>query len=121
MFHLTLPLSLALPAPCPPAHVNASINCQTNSAMVQWHPNGGAESYEVQALGSRGDIAGCNTTGMFCNMSNLLCGDVYNVSVFAISNNCRVTGNLVTQLRTGKIIHTQVYTVNTHIQILTLR
>ncbi|XP_053338582.1 fibronectin type III domain-containing protein 7-like [Clarias gariepinus] len=68
--------------------------------MVQWHPNGGAESYEVQALGSRGDIAGCNTTGMFCNMSNLLCGDVYNVSVFAISNNCRVTGNLVTQLRT---------------------
>ncbi|XP_053096527.1 uncharacterized protein LOC113530559 [Pangasianodon hypophthalmus] len=85
--------------PCPPARVNSSMNCQANSAQVQWDPNGGAESYEVSALGTRGNVTGCNTTGTFCNLSNLLCSNVYNISVVAISNNCRVRGNPVTQLR----------------------
>lgn len=89
-------------APCPLAHIVSSINCQANSALVQWDPNGGAESYEVQALGTRGYVTGCNTTGTFCNVYNLLCGDVYTISVAAINNKCSVKGYPVLQLRSGK-------------------
>ncbi|XP_060792635.1 fibronectin type III domain-containing protein 7-like [Neoarius graeffei] len=84
--------------PCPPLRVNSSLNCQANCAQVQWDPNGGAESYEVQALDIQGYMTGCNTTGTFCNVSNLLCGNMYSISVIAISNKCRVRGNPVTQL-----------------------
>ncbi|GAA6076390.1 uncharacterized protein LOC113651476 [Tachysurus ichikawai] len=89
----------AASAPCPLAWINSSMYCQANSAQVQWDRNGAAESYEVQALGTRGYMTGCNTTGTFCNVSNLLCGDVYNISVFAINNKCRVRGYPVLQLR----------------------
>ncbi|XP_060750588.1 fibronectin type III domain-containing protein 7-like [Tachysurus vachellii] len=89
----------AASAPCPLVWINSSMNCQANSAQVQWDRNGAAESYEVQALGTRGYMTGCNTTGTFCNVSNLLCGDVYNISVFAINNKCRVRGYPVLQLR----------------------
>ncbi|XP_058265731.1 uncharacterized protein LOC131365857 [Hemibagrus wyckioides] len=85
-------------APCPLARIISSINCQANSALVQWDPNGGAESYEVQALGTRGYMTGCNTTGTFCNVYNLLCSDVYTISVAAINNKCSVRGYPVLQL-----------------------
>lgn len=102
---ISFSLSQCPSVPCPPALVNSSMNCQANSAQVQWDPNGGAESYEVSALGTRGYITGCNTTGTFCSVSNLLCGDVYNISVVAVSSMCRVRGNSVTPLRSGKIAH----------------
>lgn len=100
--------------PCSPAQMNSSMTCQANTAQVQWDPNGGAESYEVRALGTKGYAAGCNTTGTFCNVSNLPCGDVYNISVIAVSSVCRVRGNPVMQLPSGEIVHT-----NTHKHIVT--
>ncbi|XP_017573413.2 uncharacterized protein LOC108439482 [Pygocentrus nattereri] len=86
--------------PCRPEIVLPSMNCSSNSAHVQWGTGSGAESYEVHAIGTRGHVTGCNTTDPSCDLPNLQCGDVYNISVVAVSNQCTVTNNAVTQLHT---------------------
>lgn len=116
---VSLFLSNCPSVPCPPARVNSSITCQTNAAQVQWDRNGGAESYEVSALGTQGYVTQCNTTGTFCNMSSLLCGDVYNISVVALSNMCRVRGNPVPQLNSGKIAHIHIHILVTLLMTIT--
>lgn len=87
--------------PCRPVVLLPSLNCSTNSAHVQWSADSGAESYRVLAAGTRGLIAGCNTTRTSCDVSNLLCGDVYNISVAAVSGQCIVTNSVPAQLHTG--------------------
>uniref|UniRef100_A0AAY5EDR8 Fibronectin type-III domain-containing protein n=1 Tax=Electrophorus electricus TaxID=8005 RepID=A0AAY5EDR8_ELEEL len=99
-FYLSfLPLSFS--APCHPVNVLSNINCSTQTAHVQWLSDGGVESYQVHVVGTRGHMAGCNTTRTSCDVHNLLCGDVYNVSVIATSNVCSVTKNAAAQLSSG--------------------
>ncbi|KAK1803500.1 hypothetical protein P4O66_020926, partial [Electrophorus voltai] len=88
-------------APCHPVNVLSNINCSTQTAHVQWLSDGGVESYQVHVVGTRGHMAGCNTTRTSCDVHNLLCGDVYNVSVIATSNVCSVTKNAAAQLSSG--------------------
>ncbi|XP_066528003.1 fibronectin-like [Hoplias malabaricus] len=86
--------------PCRPVSVLPSMNCSSSSAHIQWSASSGADSYEVQAIGTSGHVTGCNTTRNVCDVPNLQCGDVYNITVFVISKQCVVTNGAIAQLHT---------------------
>ncbi|XP_076840783.1 uncharacterized protein fndc7b [Brachyhypopomus gauderio] len=94
--------------PCHPVNVLSSMNCSTQSAHVQWGPESEVESYQVYLSGTRGHVTGCNTTHTSCTVHNLMCGNVYNVSVVAISNRCSVTEYAATQLSSGPCVPSHV-------------
>ncbi|KAF4097010.1 hypothetical protein G5714_022979 [Onychostoma macrolepis] len=84
--------------PCPPENVESSLLCSSNSAHVQWNLGAGAESYEVQAISTDGQMTGCDSTNTSCVMPNLVCGSIYNISVLAIGHQCNVSRSEITTL-----------------------
>ncbi|XP_016331309.1 uncharacterized protein LOC107680061 [Sinocyclocheilus anshuiensis] len=84
--------------PCPPENVESNLLCSSNSAHVQWNPGSGAESFEVHAISTDGQMTGCDSTNTSCVMPNLVCGSIYNVSVLAIGHHCNVSRSEITTL-----------------------
>ncbi|XP_029003162.2 fibronectin-like [Betta splendens] len=75
--------------PCSPTNVKASLRCQSNSAAVTWEQASGASSY--YAVGVTADPSHqrvCNNTLTYCDLSDLQCGQTYNVSAFAQDESC---------------------------------
>ncbi|KAM9761579.1 uncharacterized protein fndc7b [Menidia menidia] len=75
--------------PCRPTSVKASLHCHSNSAAVTWERASGALSY--LAVGVTADTSHrveCNNTMTFCDLSELQCGQTYNVSVFGQDESC---------------------------------
>ncbi|XP_069824070.1 fibronectin type III domain-containing protein 7-like [Dendropsophus ebraccatus] len=83
----SLPIEL-LTAPCVPLQQTPQIICSNNSASLSWGQTPGAISY-VANVSSTGDQMSCNTTGTNCIINQLKCGQVYNVTVTAINQQCR--------------------------------
>lgn len=69
----------------------ASLNCYNNSAEVSWSSVKGAESYLVSAVGENGHRVSCETTEYQCDLTELQCGQVYNVSLTAVNAHCQRT------------------------------
>ncbi|KAG5847415.1 hypothetical protein ANANG_G00125810 [Anguilla anguilla] len=86
--------------PCPPQNVVSQLDCGTNAARVEWEGSVGAESYTVLAVGKEGHVAQCNTTGLACEVVDLMCGRIYNVSVVAHNEHCNISESAITQLQT---------------------
>ncbi|KAM7387682.1 hypothetical protein PAMP_023904 [Pampus punctatissimus] len=75
--------------PCRPTNVKASLLCRSNSAAVTWEPASGALSYlAVGVTADGGHQIECNNTITHCDLSNLQCGQTYNVSVFSRDDSC---------------------------------
>ncbi|XP_041862145.1 fibronectin-like [Melanotaenia boesemani] len=75
--------------PCRPTSVKASLNCHLNSASVTWEQASGALSYvAVGVTADRNYRAECNNTLTYCDLSNLQCGQTYNVKVFSQDESC---------------------------------
>ncbi|KAK2900552.1 hypothetical protein Q8A67_008667 [Cirrhinus molitorella] len=70
--------------PCPPQHVQASLNCATLSAMVSWEPSQLAVGYAAFLEGRNGHSTSCRTNHTYCSLPGLTCGTVYYVKVRAI-------------------------------------
>lgn len=87
--------------PCPPEDVTAVLDCSSNTALVEWQANKGANSYIVQALGVQEHESGCETDSESCVLSDLLCGFTYNISVIAVNSVCNMSRSDMTQLQTG--------------------
>ncbi|KAK6484735.1 hypothetical protein HHUSO_G12572 [Huso huso] len=77
--------------PCVPQSVDAELDCTSNTALVLWEPSSGAESYIVNAVSTDGHIASCNTSETICQVTDLMCGNTYNISVTAINQQCNVS------------------------------
>ncbi|XP_041914101.1 uncharacterized protein LOC121678548 [Alosa sapidissima] len=93
-------LSVDTPSvPCPPMAVVSSLDCDSNTALVEWGASGGAESYMVKAIGWEGHVTGCNTTDLECVVPDLMCGYTYNISVVAIGNECNVSESDISLLQ----------------------
>ncbi|XP_039513478.1 uncharacterized protein fndc7rs1 [Pimephales promelas] len=76
-------------APCVPTQVNVSLSCGSETASVSWAASSGLVSnYIVTAEGDNGITHTCNSSSTSCNISGLACGQVYNVSVTAMSVDC---------------------------------
>ncbi|KAL1280893.1 hypothetical protein QQF64_015493, partial [Cirrhinus molitorella] len=70
--------------PCPPQHVQASLNCATLSATVSWEPSQLAVGYAAFLEGRNGHSTSCRTNHTYCSLPGLTCGTVYYVKVRAI-------------------------------------
>lgn len=77
-------------APCAVRNVVANLTCSNGTAKVSWSSANGANSYLVTAVATDGHQALCNTDGLQCDLTQLLCGQTYNVSLTAISDICPV-------------------------------
>ncbi|XP_073671225.1 uncharacterized protein [Paramisgurnus dabryanus] len=76
-------------APCVPTQVNVSLTCQSDTASVSWTASAGLVLYYVAtAESANGQTLTCNSSSTSCNISGLMCGRAYNVSVTAVSANC---------------------------------
>ncbi|XP_055044899.2 uncharacterized protein fndc7b [Misgurnus anguillicaudatus] len=93
--------------PCPPQNVESTLLCSSNSAHVQWNTSGGAESYEVQAIDNDGHLTRCNSANTSCVVPNLICGSMYNISVFAIGQNCNFSKSAVKRLQSAPCVPNQ--------------
>ncbi|XP_056895182.1 fibronectin-like isoform X2 [Takifugu flavidus] len=82
---------LLVSAPCMAESLAASLDCYNNSAEVSWSSVKGAESYLVSAVGENGHRVSCETNENQCNVTELQCGQVYNVSLTAINAHCQRT------------------------------
>ncbi|XP_006797927.2 uncharacterized protein LOC102776891 [Neolamprologus brichardi] len=76
-------------APCAVGKCTANLDCYNDTATVSWSPVSGANSYMVTAVSADGSRASCESTEHQCNLTELECGQVYNVTLVTISNHCR--------------------------------
>lgn len=70
-------------------NIVANVDCNNNSAEVSWSSVKGAESYLVSAVGEDGHPLSCQTNESECDLTELQCGQVYNVSLTAINAQCQ--------------------------------
>ncbi|KAI5609206.1 hypothetical protein C0J50_6208 [Silurus asotus] len=76
----------AISAPCPPQAISATINCTSNTILVNWSSSVVGASYMVQAVSSNSYYT-CNSSSTFCSI-HVPCGKTYNISVTPSQNGC---------------------------------
>uniref|UniRef100_A0A3Q2UY66 Uncharacterized LOC102300190 n=1 Tax=Haplochromis burtoni TaxID=8153 RepID=A0A3Q2UY66_HAPBU len=76
-------------APCAVGKCTANLDCYNDTATVSWSPVSGANSYMVTAVSADGSRASCESTEHQCNLTELECGQVYNVTLVTIGDHCR--------------------------------
>nr|XP_020471689.1 fibronectin type III domain-containing protein 7-like [Monopterus albus]XP_020471690.1 fibronectin type III domain-containing protein 7-like [Monopterus albus] len=81
------PLQTVQAGPCAPTNVSSQLNCSADIAQVSWTPSVNAVSYAVTAT-SNGQSLTCTSSSSNCTLSNLVCGQTYNISVTATDGNC---------------------------------
>ncbi|XP_055364580.1 uncharacterized protein LOC121202196 [Betta splendens] len=74
-------------APCDPKNVTAVLNCVSGVATVSWGASAGAQYYTVLAR-SNGLVDSCSSSGTWCQLSQLQCGEDYTVTVLAGDGRC---------------------------------
>ncbi|XP_010791369.1 fibronectin type III domain-containing protein 7-like [Notothenia coriiceps] len=87
--------------PCPPSNVVVGSTCADDSALVSWSPSLVAETYHVVAMGANRHVHTCNTTSSNCSISELHCGQQYDISVTASHENCTSKASQNATLNTG--------------------
>lgn len=93
-----------LPVPCRPTNVQASLQCHSNSAAVTWERSSGAQSYLVVGVAEDGSHqTECNSTATHCDLSDLQCGQNYNISVFGLDESCSSVESDKAYMRTGNV------------------
>ncbi|RVE73628.1 hypothetical protein OJAV_G00033020 [Oryzias javanicus] len=81
---------LLISAPCTGRNVAANLDCYNSTAEVSWSSGIGATSYIVTAVGTDGFVASCATNEFHCNLTELQCGQVYNVTLTTVSEQCQI-------------------------------
>ena len=61
--------------------------CSNNTGVVSWEGEG-VSSYMVKAFGLDGHKIQCNTTTTSCQLPNMHCGQLYNLTVTAQDGLC---------------------------------
>lgn len=67
----------------------ANVDCYNHSAEVSWSSVRGAESYLVSAVGEYSHQVSCETNENECDLTELQCGQIYNVSLTAVNSHCQ--------------------------------
>lgn len=87
--------------PCVPQKVRAETVCSNETGVVSWEKEEGVSSYLVQAFGPDGHKIKCNSTDTSCQLPNLHCGELYNLTVTAQDGRCD-NSNAYLNLQSGK-------------------
>lgn len=103
MSHISLSSLFLCPAPCLPENVVAELNCNSNVLSVQWQqtPGDADDTYTALAIGNDGYQASCNSTSTSCSISNLQCGQTYEVAVTSSSINCSIIAGSDYRVQSG--------------------
>lgn len=99
---MTICLYPLLPVPCPQSNLQATLDCSTDSALISWMPGNGILNYSASAEGF--DVnhkVSCSTSGSFCNVTNLHCGNRYQVLVEGEGLTCPSQSDEWIALKTG--------------------
>uniref|UniRef100_A0A3B3IE65 Fibronectin type-III domain-containing protein n=2 Tax=Oryzias latipes TaxID=8090 RepID=A0A3B3IE65_ORYLA len=91
-----------LTEPCPPTNVQASLECEKLIATVSWQQSHLSVGYVAYADNKNGHSTSCfsaNTTS--CNLSGLMCGNVYSVWVKALGEQYNSSDSSVVSLTTA--------------------
>ncbi|XP_074491158.1 uncharacterized protein fndc7b [Sebastes fasciatus] len=75
-------------APCTPQNVTVDVQCDDEAMTVSWSPNPDAQYFHVAAVGNHGARLYCNSSGTACTLSDLPCGQHYNVTVQSVRDDC---------------------------------
>lgn len=74
----------------------------TSTAILSWYLSAGALRYKAIAVSSiSGTSVSCDTNYTNCDLSDLLCGDKYNITVQAIGSVCNSSASMSGYLQTG--------------------
>ncbi len=98
--------SCSLSAPCAPSNVQTSLHCDISGGVVSvsWVQANGAESYMAVAVSNDGHSYSCNTTTASCDLQELQCGQIYNVSVYSLAHGCGGVKSTMSQVQTGMCV-----------------
>ncbi|XP_026061504.1 fibronectin [Carassius auratus] len=90
-------------APCAPSNVQTSLHCDLRGGVVSvsWVQANGAESYMAVAVSNDGHFYSCNTTTASCDLQELQCGQIYNVSVYSLAYGCGGVKSTMSQVQTA--------------------
>lgn len=95
---------LLLPVPCKPTNVKASLQCHSQTAAVTWEQASGVVSYLAVGVTADGSHrTQCNNTQTHCDLTDLQCGQTYNVSVFGQDESCSSMESEKAYVRTGTV------------------
>ena len=84
--------------------MQADLLCQSNSVAVTWERASGAVSYSARGVTADGSHrAECNNTVTHCDLSSMLCGQTYNVSVVSLDESCHSVESDLAHVRTGEM------------------
>nr|XP_046264816.1 mucin-4-like [Scatophagus argus] len=88
--------------PCDPINVTSVLQCGSDAATVSWEAAVGAVAYTVFAQeDSSQHYTSCRSSTTACQLNQLQCGKVYNLTVMAEDATCNSTGSTSTVLRTA--------------------
>ncbi|TKS74220.1 Fibronectin type III domain-containing protein 7 [Collichthys lucidus] len=74
--------------PCPPQNVAVESECDADAMSVSWSPNPDAQYFHVLAVSNTGARLPCNSSDNSCTLSNLPCGQSYNITVLSVRDGC---------------------------------
>lgn len=81
-----------------------TLNCSTNVLTVSWDSASMLLNYSVTALAGDGTALHCMTEDSSCTMTNLKCGQQYNVSIKAISSTCEGHSSVMEIVNSGMFV-----------------
>lgn len=80
------------------------LHCLSNSAAVTWEKASGALTYVAVGVTKDGSHwTECNNTETHCDLRDLQCGQIYNVSVFGQDESCSSVVSDRAYVRTGTV------------------
>ena len=97
---ITLHTCPSLSAPCNPENVTATLQCTLGVVSVEWEASAGASIYTVLAQGAS-NAATCSSEGTACDLTELQCGEAYNITVLAGHETCNTSTDASTVILTG--------------------
>ncbi|CAH2311728.1 serine-rich adhesin for platelets-like [Pelobates cultripes] len=75
--------------PCIPQNIRSTVMCGVDSLFVTWDASSGATGYSATAVGRQGQLVTANIVEPTCLLPNLECGQVYNLTVLAMNDECK--------------------------------
>lgn len=75
------------PEPCSPSNVSSQLICSAGTAQVTWAASANALSYALTATSNEQTLT-CSSPSPNCTLSNLVCGQAYDILVNASDGTC---------------------------------
>ncbi|KAL0158843.1 hypothetical protein M9458_046919, partial [Cirrhinus mrigala] len=83
--------------------MTAVLKCDSHTVNVSWHAAAGASTYTVLAQIQNQSIpsSSCHTSATSCNLTQIPCGEVFNVTVFADDGTCNSSARASTTMESA--------------------